>query len=143
MNNLFDRMVTEALRWQGAHVNAECRLLRHKNNKGALAVARTSGKSYLDEYLEGKFGVSRCTAHEVTNWITHYNLWPDRRAQVSEFASEPWAKEADALTWEHCDSCELWSANGGVRPTCSRKMKYMAGESEACQDYQSRPEVDQ
>jgi hypothetical protein len=86
-----DDILKEALRWQGAHINAEKEFVERNDKRGQYEVAKTSGKSQLDSYLIKKFGIDRAAAHEIANDITARNLKPDTDANVDDFAGEEWA----------------------------------------------------
>ena len=89
-------MIAVALRWQGAHINAETEYEARGDKRGQYQIAKVSGKSMLDDYLMKRFGVDRGTAHEVTNHITQQNLAADKTAKVDEFAGEEWADKTIA-----------------------------------------------
>ena len=88
-----EEMIKEALRWQGAHINAEGEFAERGDKKGQFRIAKESGKSELDSYLMDRFGVDRGTAHEITNSITAQNLAPDKSAKVDDFVGQKWADD--------------------------------------------------
>lgn len=91
-----EEMTKEALRWQGAHMNAETEYMNRGDKSGVFALAKESGKSFLDDYLIKKFGIERDVAHTVANGITQRNLDPIRTAQPDEFVGESWADKTIA-----------------------------------------------
>lgn len=84
-------VLTAALNWQGARLNAEMEYVSRGDRQGQFKLAQKSGKSYLDGYLVRMFGITDHEARDVTNAITFQNLKPNLTATVEEFIGEDWA----------------------------------------------------
>lgn len=86
-------MVKEAARWKGASMKA-ARLVQD-DKRLALKLMRMTTKGDLDAYLMKKFDLENMAdARDVSNHLTHHNVPADEKAELKDFAKEPWAKLA-------------------------------------------------
>lgn len=86
---LFRALVLDVCRFYGASLYLQN--LLPDNHRAQIRIAAKSSKSYADDYIEAKHGVSRYWAHSAANVATHHNLPAAIIAEdeISEFINQP------------------------------------------------------